>query len=213
MMLSADAVANTYSLHMGTQHRSYSGWNSAARTPFLWCVRIEVASPVSKSHVRTVASALPVTTCGSPACVATQWTVPRCPPSTIASAFVRMSHTRQTLSLPPVRMRSRVGCVAMQYTPLRCPWYERTTLLHSRSQHFTDLSSPHENRYGERAEIATPRTVWEWPVRVSFRFPDARSQIYRSARTTEVTLMVRSALPVANHSLLMSIATHRTQPK
>ncbi len=51
--------------------------------------------------------------------------------------------------------------------------------------------------------MATPRTVCEWPVRVSFKLPEARSH----------TLMVRSALPVANHSLLTSIAIQRTHPK
>ena len=102
--------------------RLYTGWNRHDRTPFLWCVRIDVAVPATKSHVRTVASADPVTTCGSPACVATQWTVPRWPPSTMISAFVRMSQTRQTLSRPPVSSTSSVGCVVMQYTPLRWPW-------------------------------------------------------------------------------------------
>ena len=121
-MLSADAVANTYSLRITPRASTHSGWNSAARTPFLWWVRMEVAWPVTRSHVRTVVSALPVTTCGSPACVATQCTVERWPPSTMTSAFVRMSHTRQTLSRPPVRITSSVGCVAMQYTPLKCPW-------------------------------------------------------------------------------------------
>lgn len=75
--------------------------------------------------------------------------------------------------------------------------------MYSRSQHFTALSSPHENRYGERDDTATPRTVCECPVSVSFRLPDARSH----------TFSVRSALPVTNHSLLTSIATHRTQPR
>lgn len=86
-------------------------------------------------------------------------------------------------------------------------------MLYSRSQHFTVLSSPQENRYGDRAEMATPRTVCEWPVSVSFRLPDARSQIYASPPPPAATLMVRSALPVANHSLLTSIATQRTQPR
>lgn len=86
------------------------------------------------------------------------------------------------------------------------------TRLYSRSQHFTDLSSPQEKRYGERADTTTPRTVCEWPVSVSFRFPDARSQIYSSPPPAD-TLIVRSAEPVTNHSLLTSIDTQRTQPR
>ena len=42
-----------------------------------------------------------------------------------------------------------------------------------------------------------------WPVRVSLSCPEARSQI----------LIVRSALPVANHSFVGSTATQRTQPR
>ena len=63
---------------------------------------------------------------------------------------------------------------------LRSSHRSSLTRLYSRSQHFTDLSSPQEKRYGERADTTTPRTVCEWPVSVSFRFPDARSQIYSS---------------------------------
>ena len=63
---------------------------------------------------------------------------------------------------------------------LRSSHRSSLTRLYSKSQHFTDLSSPQEKRYGDRADTTTPRTVCEWPVSVSFRFPDARSQIYSS---------------------------------
>src|SRR5277367_1586930 len=77
------------------------------------------------------------------------------------------------------------------------------TLLVSRSQHLTILSSPQEKRYGCRGETARPRTVEMWPVRVRRREPVARSQI----------LIVRSPAPEANHSLPGSTARARTQPK
>src|SRR5436190_21974327 len=77
------------------------------------------------------------------------------------------------------------------------------TLLVSRSQHLTILSSPQEKRYGCRGETARPRTVEMCPVRVSRRFPDARSQI----------LIVLSPAPLANHSLPGSTVRALTQPR
>jgi hypothetical protein len=64
-----------------------------------------------------------------------------------------------------------------------------TTLFVSKSQHFTILSSPHENIYGCLGDTAKPRTVEICPVSVSFNCPDAKSQI----------LIVRSPAPDANH--------------
>jgi hypothetical protein len=58
-----------------------------------------------------------------------------------------------------------------------CRRYRSPTLLHSRSQHLTCLSSPHENRYGCRVLTATPRTVETWPVNDNFNVPVAKSQI------------------------------------
>jgi hypothetical protein len=78
-----------------------------------------------------------------------------------------------------------------------------TTLFVSKSQHFTILSSPHENMYGCLDDTASPRTVEICPVSVSFNWPDARSQI----------LMVRSPAPEANHWLFGSTASARTQPR
>mmetsp|Transcript_9485 Transcript_9485/g.19646 ORF Transcript_9485/g.19646 Transcript_9485/m.19646 type:complete len:215 (-) Transcript_9485:279-923(-) len=57
--------------------------------------------------------------------------------------------------------------------------------------------------YGCLGLTARPVTCSICPVRVSLSWPEARSQI----------LMVRSALPVQNHSLLGSTAIERTQPK
>lgn len=53
----------------------------------------------------------------------------------------------------------------------------RLTLLYSRSQHFTCLSSPQENKYGLLVLTITPRTVLMWPVNDSFNLPLAKSQI------------------------------------
>src|ERR1700733_6133627 len=77
------------------------------------------------------------------------------------------------------------------------------TLLVSRSQHLTILSSPHENRYGCRGETARPRTVDMWPVSVSRKLPEAKPHI----------LIVLSPAPLANHSLPGSTARALTQPK
>lgn len=74
------------------------------------------------------------------------------------------------------------------------------TLLYSRSQHLTILSKPQENMYGWRGLTANPVTCSICPVSVSLSCPEARSQI----------LMVRSALPVQNHSFPGSTATERT---
>merc|ERR1719154_309065 len=76
------------------------------------------------------------------------------------------------------------------------------TLLYSRSQHLTCLSSPHEKRYGCLADTASPLTTDTWPVRDNFNFPLAKSQI----------LMTLSAAPVANHSFPGSTVTHLTHP-
>jgi len=76
-------------------------------------------------------------------------------------------------------------------------------LFVSRSQHLTILSSPQENRYGCLGETARPRTVEICPVRVSRKFPEARSHI----------LIVRSPAPLANHSLPGSTARLLTQPR
>mmetsp|Transcript_12725 Transcript_12725/g.25167 ORF Transcript_12725/g.25167 Transcript_12725/m.25167 type:complete len:212 (-) Transcript_12725:77-712(-) len=77
------------------------------------------------------------------------------------------------------------------------------TLLVSRSQHFTSLSSPTENMYGCLSLTARPLTGLMCPVRVSFSSPDARSH----------SLMVLSPAPVANHSFVGSNAQHRTHPR
>mmetsp|Transcript_10077 Transcript_10077/g.20370 ORF Transcript_10077/g.20370 Transcript_10077/m.20370 type:complete len:209 (+) Transcript_10077:730-1356(+) len=77
------------------------------------------------------------------------------------------------------------------------------TRLYSRSQHLTILSSPAEKRYGDRGLTASPRMVEMCPVSVSLSTPDARSH----------TLMVRSAEPVTNHSLVGSTAIARTHPR
>jgi hypothetical protein len=77
------------------------------------------------------------------------------------------------------------------------------TLFVSKSQHFTILSSPHENKYGCRGEIANPRTVEICPVSVTFKLPDAKSHI----------LIVLSPAPLANHLLSGSTASARTHPK
>ena len=51
------------------------------------------------------------------------------------------------------------------------------TLLYSKSQHFTCLSSPQENKYGCRVLTTRPRTVLICPVNESFKRPLAKSQI------------------------------------
>jgi len=51
------------------------------------------------------------------------------------------------------------------------------TLFCSKSQHFTNLSSPHEKRYGFRSLTINPRTELICPVRDNFSLPLARSQI------------------------------------
>ena len=56
--------------------------------------------------------------------------------------------------------------------------------MYSRSQHFTCLSSPAENRYGWRGLTTRPRTVLTWPVNDSFRVPVAKSQIYAAKTLT-----------------------------
>ena len=51
------------------------------------------------------------------------------------------------------------------------------TLLYSKSQHFTCLSSPQENKYGCLVLTTRPRTVLICPVNDSFKRPLAKSQI------------------------------------
>ena len=63
------------------------------------------------------------------------------------------------------------------------------TLLYSRSQHLTCLSSPHENRYGCLGLTTRPRTVLMWPVRDSFNVPLARSQIWEQADAKQKLLL------------------------
>ena len=76
------------------------------------------------------------------------------------------------------------------------------TLFISRSQHFTDLSYPHEKRYGCLFENYTPLTVFIWPVKDILSSPEAKSQNF----------MVRSTLPVAKKVLQGETATDLTQP-
>src|SRR3954467_15504482 len=77
------------------------------------------------------------------------------------------------------------------------------TLFVSKSQHFTILSSPQENKYGCLGDTASPRTVEICPVSVTRSCPDAKSQI----------LIVLSPAPLANHSLFGSTASARPHPK
>ena len=84
------------------------------------------------------------------------------------------------------------------------------TRLYSKSQHFTDLSSPQEKRYGERADTTTPRTVCEWPVSVSFRFPDARSQIYSSPTLCEY--LDRAICRARDEPLVAHVHRHAAHP-
>mmetsp|Transcript_73 Transcript_73/g.274 ORF Transcript_73/g.274 Transcript_73/m.274 type:complete len:297 (-) Transcript_73:12-902(-) len=73
----------------------------------------------------------------------------------------------------------------------------------------TFLSSPAENMYVVRGEMAMPRIALMWPVRVRRRPPSAPAAHFARSQT----LMVRSAAPVTNHSLFGSKAQHRTQPR
>lgn len=73
-----------------------------------------------------------------------------------------------------------------------------STLLYSKSQHLTCLSSPQLNKYGCLVLKARPLTVLTWPVSDKRSLPLAKSQI----------LITLSAEPVANHSLPGSTATH-----
>ena len=106
-----------------------------------------------------------------------------------------MSHTLAQASLPPVINMSRVGCNFRQNTPDKWPWYCLITLLYSKSQHFTILSSPQENIYGWRGEMARPRTAFMWPVRVSFKASGAATEAFAKSQT----LMVLSADPVTKN--------------
>lgn len=51
------------------------------------------------------------------------------------------------------------------------------TLLYSKSQHFTCLSSPQLNKYGCLALTANPRTELTCPVKDTFSLPVANSHI------------------------------------
>ena len=83
------------------------------------------------------------------------------------------------------------------------------TLLYSRSQHFTWLSSPAEKRYGCRGLTTNPRIALIWPVNVNFNPPSVPAQHFAKSQI----LIVLSADPVANHSFEGSKAIDRTQPK
>lgn len=76
------------------------------------------------------------------------------------------------------------------------------TLFSSRSQHLTDLSSPHENKYGCLSENSKALIVLMCPVREIFSYPEAKSQNF----------MVLSAEPVAKKVLQGETATALTHP-
>lgn len=68
-----------------------------ARIDFLWCVRMELAFCMRRSHSRMVLSWLPLMTCGSAASVSRLHTVCSCPDSTIAC-----THAIATAAAPHV---------------------------------------------------------------------------------------------------------------
>ena len=71
------------------------------------------------------------------------------------------------------------------------------TLLYSKSQHFTCLSSPQENKYGCLELTANPRTVLMWPVSESFNLPLPSSQISkREIITIIIIVIVTKAIPI-----------------
>ena len=84
------------------------------------------------------------------------------------------------------------------------------TLFCSKSQHFTILSSPHEKRYGCLALTATPLTVLTWPVKVSLRVPEAKSQIWWFGRNRVESVSISdindNGLFIQQHSHIASIA-------
>jgi len=178
------------------------GCRVIARTPFLWWVRVCVHDYILKSQNLIILSWLPVITWGSSLWQRIDSIVFWCPASTPTCTLVRMSQIRAVESLPPVTSRSICGCNYALKMPLRCPWYCLTTRFCSKSQHLTILSSPTENKYGERSDRQIALTVLMWPVNVSLQTPVTRSH----------NLMVLSALPDAKYSLCGSIARQRTQP-
>ena len=75
------------------------------------------------------------------------------------------------------------------------------TLLYSKSQHLTCLSSPAENKYGWRGLTATPRTVLTWPVSDNFNVPDAKSQICAIQYTVNHCLSCHHLLACSKNQL------------